>query len=224
MGGGIADAAGSFAQGTVAVADTAGNAVANALDAVAGIFRGRRLAALLPATVTALSGNEALLQLRSSASRPARSLSQTSADGEQPPSLGSCTLADLGVSPAAAALMSPPQQAALQEACRALLRLSPAQEAELEAAMQAAAEPFLEELAQVALPLPLALIGDALGPQGKRGAGGCDKWVQAGCIAGATSFRTAASFGHPARYRLFETHACASLSINDYSCPPAQVH
>lgn len=57
--------------------------------------------------------------------------------------------------------MTPAQQAALQAACAALLRLSPAQEAELEAAIQAAAEPYYEELAQVALPLPLALIGEA---------------------------------------------------------------
>lgn len=173
VGDGIADAAGSFAQGTVAVAGAAGNAVADALDTVAGIFRGRRLAALLPTTLAALNGRGAIVHNSGPTSSLARRLVQAAppavtADGERPPSLGSCTLPDLGVSPAAAAAMTPGQQAALQAVCRALLRLTPAQEVELAASIQAAAEPYLEELAQVALPLPLALIGDAFGPEGRR--------------------------------------------------------
>lgn len=156
-------AAMSFANGTVAVAQTAGDAVADALDAVAGIFRGRRrLAALLGAPATPRSG--------AAGSNPVRALLQSApaaSDPEQAPPLGNCSLADLDISPPLAAAMAPAQRVALLAACRALLRLSPAEEASLAAAMQAAAKPFIEELAQVALPLLVAAIGEAAKPPGK---------------------------------------------------------
>lgn len=158
----MAAAAKSFANGTVAVAQTAGGAVADALHAVAGVFRGRRLAALLGAAgaphASAGAGGavRALLQ-----SVPAAS------GREAPPGLGNCTLLDLGVSAQLAAAMAPAQQAALLAACCAVLRLSPGAEASLAAAMQAAAEPFVDDLAQVALPLIVAAIGEAATPPGK---------------------------------------------------------
>lgn len=76
--------------------------------------------------------------------------------------LRACTPEALGL-PLVGAALSAEQQEALLAVCRAVARLPPAEVARLEAAMQAAAAPFVEALSQTALPLVFQALGEGAG-------------------------------------------------------------
>lgn len=86
-------------------------------------------------------------------------------------SLDSLGLADLGD------LLAPEQAAALQAACRAVLRLPPADQAALAAEADAAAAPFLAALLDAVPAVVLAALEEAAAPAGKPGSRG---WTAAG--------------------------------------------